>query len=168
MTTAEKLFANEEEARTVRTLRFKIIRPVFETLTIKEHIPEYINPKTRITQPETVWEMFRFLGRESKEWFIALHVDGKNKIIAVDAVSIGSLNQSIVHPREVFKTALLSSATAIILLHNHPSGDTTPSQEDITITRRLKEASEILGVKILDHIIVSDSEFTSFVNRGII
>ena len=110
--------------------------------------------------------MFRFLGKEAKEWFLSLHVDGKNRIIAVDIVSIGSLNQSVVHPRDTLKSCLLSSAAAIILLHNHPSGATEPSREDIEITRRLKEASDILGIKLLDHIIVSESEFTSFVSRG--
>jgi DNA repair protein RadC len=85
----------------------------------------------------------------------------------VDEVSVGSLNQSIVHPRELFKTALLSSAAAIILVHNHPSGDPTPSREDIEITRRLKEAGEILGVKLLDHIIVGSS-YLSFTERGLL
>jgi DNA repair protein RadC len=87
------------------------------------------------------------------------HLDGKNRIIAMDIVSIGSLNQSIVHPREVFKTALLSSAAAIIMVHQHPTGDPSPSSEDIAITRRLKEAGEIIGVKVLDHIIVGDGEY---------
>jgi DNA repair protein RadC len=77
------------------------------------------------------------------------------------------LNQSIVHPRELFKTALLSSAAAIILVHNHPTGDPTPSREDIEITRRLKEAGEILGVKLLDHIVIGSS-YISFVERGLL
>ena len=99
--------------------------------------------------------------------FLTLHLDGKNRIIALDMVSIGSLNQSIVHPRELFKTALLSSAAAIIMVHNHPTGDPTPSREDIDITRRIKEAGEILGVKLLDHIIIGSS-YLSFVGRGLL
>jgi len=94
-------------------------------------------------------------------------MDGKNRILCIDMVSVGSLNQSIVHPREVFKSALLSSSAGIILLHNHPSGDPTPSREDIEITRRLKEAGEILGVGVMDHIIIGET-FISFVEKGII
>ena len=79
-----------------------------------------------------------------------------------------SVNQSIVHPREVFKTSLLSNAAALILIHQHPTGDPTPSSEDISITRRLKEAGEIMGIKVLDHIIVGDGEYLSFVERGLL
>ena len=100
--------------------------------------------------------------------FITLHLDGKNRVICCDLVSIGSLNQSIVHPREVFKTACLSNAAAVILIHQHPTGDPSPSSEDIAITRRLKEAGEIMGIKILDHIIVGDGEYLSFVERGLL
>ena len=96
-----------------------------------------------------------------------MHLDGKNRICCVDEVSVGSLNQSIVHPREVFKTALLSSAAAIIILHNHPSGDPSPSREDIEITRRLKDAGDIIGVRLLDHIVIGDT-YCSFVERGLL
>ena len=106
--------------------------------------------------------------QETKEVFICLHCDGKNRIICMDLVSIGSLNQSIVHPRSVFQTACLSNAAAIILLHQHPTGDPNPSSEDIAITRRLKEAGEIMGIKVLDHIIVGDGEYLSFVERGLL
>lgn len=150
-----------------RTLRFKVIRPVYETLVIKEELPEYINARTRITSPEQIWEMFSYLRRETKEYFIAAHVDGKNRIVCIDQISVGSLNQSIVHPRETFKSALLSSAAAIILIHNHPTGDPTPSREDMEITRRLKEAGELLGIKVLDHIIIGDT-YTSFVSQGLL
>lgn len=90
-----------------------------------------------------------------------------NRILCIDRVSVGSLNQSIVHPREVFKSAVYSSAAAIILVHNHPSLDPAPSREDIEITRRLKECGELLGIKLLDHIIVGDS-YVSFVERGML
>lgn len=86
----------------------------------------------------------------------------------MDLVSIGSLNQSIVHPRSVFQTACLSNAAALILIHQHPSGDPSPSSEDISITRRLKEAGEIMGIKVLDHIIIGDGEYVSFVERGLV
>ena len=86
----------------------------------------------------------------------------------MDLVSVGSLNQSIVHPREVFKTALLSNAAAVLLIHQHPTGDPSPSGEDIAITKRLKEAGELLGLKVLDHIIVGEGEYLSFVEKGLI
>ena len=106
--------------------------------------------------------------QETKEMFITLHLDGKNRIICMDLVSLGSLNQSICHPRKIYKTACLSNAAALILVHQHPTGDPTPSSEDISITRRLKEAGEIMGIKVLDHIIVGDGEYLSFVERGLL
>lgn len=148
-----------------RTIKLKMIKAVYETMTIKEEDGSYLKPFSRYSSPGQVFETFGFLGRETKEYFYALHLDGKNRICCVDEVSVGSLNQSIVHPREVFKTALLSSAAAIILLHNHPSGDPTPSREDVEITRRLKETGEIIGVRVLDHIIIGDS-YMSFVEKG--
>jgi DNA repair protein RadC len=103
-----------------------------------------------------------------KEHFLALLLDGRNRIIRRVQISEGSLNQSIVHPREVFSPAVRESAAAVILVHNHPSGDPAPSAEDIAITRRLREAGEIMGIRVLDHIIVGDGDFTSFVERGLL
>jgi len=148
-------------------LKFRQIRAVYEPVTVNEEISSYFKPNNRFTEPRQIFQAFSFLAREAKEYFISLHLDGKNRINCMDIVSIGSLNQSIVHPREVFKTALLSSAAAIILVHNHPTGDPTPSSEDISITRRLKEAGEIIGIRILDHIIVGE-DYLSFVERGLI
>ncbi len=150
-----------------RTIKIRCIKAVYEQLHIKEQDNQYLPPFTRYTSPEQVADTFSFLKHETKEFFFSIHLDGKNRINCVDEVSVGSLNQSIVHPRELFKTALLSSAAAIILVHNHPSGDPTPSREDIEITRRLKEAGEILGVKLLDHIIVGSS-YLSFTERGLL
>lgn len=167
MTTLETLFGTEKVKGKPRKIKFKQIKAVYETLTIKEEITNYISPNERFTSPNQIFEIFKFLNYETKEYFFTLHLDGKNRIICIDMVSVGSLNQSIVHPREVFKTALLSSAAAIILLHQHPSGDPTPSREDIEITRRLKEAGELLGIRVLDHIIIGDT-FMSFVERGVL
>src|SRR6266571_3163060 len=147
-------------------IQFKQIKAVYETLYISEEVTGYLQPGQRYTAPQQVYDCFKFLMEETKEMFMCLHLDGKNRIIAVDLVSIGSLNQSIVHPREVYKTALLSNAAALILIHQHPTGDPTPSSEDIAITRRLKEAGDILGLKVLDHIIIGDGEYLSFVERG--
>ncbi|PLX91032.1 MAG: DNA repair protein RadC, partial [Desulfuromonas sp.] len=97
-----------------------------------------------------------------------LHLDSKNRIVCLDQVSTGSLNASIVHPREVFKSAMLSSAAAILFLHNHPSGDPTPSKEDLELTKRLKEAGELLGVRVLDHIVIGSGCYQSLADKGII
>lgn len=122
----------------------------------------------RFTSPRQVFDYFHFEFRDSrKEYFLALLLDGKNRIIRRVQVSEGSLNQSLVHPREVFNPAVKESAAALILVHNHPTGDPAPSQEDIAITRRLREAGEIMGIKVLDHIIVGDGEYLSFVERGL-
>jgi len=165
--TMEALFGPNNDSKKPRSLRFKRIRAVYETFTIKEESSRYLLPLSRYNSPEQVFAAFNFLRQETKEYFFALHLDGKNRICCVDEISVGSLNQSIVHPREVFKTALLSSAAAIIILHNHPTGDPTPSREDIEITRRLRETGEIIGVRLLDHIIIGDT-YCSFVERGLL
>jgi DNA repair protein RadC len=153
---------------TPRKIQFKQIKAVYEVLNVNEDITSYFTTGTRYTAPEQIYQAFKFLMEETKEMFICLHLDGKNRIVCMDLVSVGSLNQSIVHPREVFKTALLSNATAIICVHNHPTGDCSPSSEDIAITRRLKEAGEIVGIKILDHIIIGQDEYLSFIERGLL
>ena len=123
----------------------------------------------RFTSPAQVFEFFHHELRDNrKELFLILLLDGKNRITRKVQVSEGSLNQSIVHPREVFAPAVRESAAAVIFIHNHPSGDPAPSREDRDITRRLKEAGEILGIKVLDHIIIGDGGYFSFVESGIL
>ena len=99
---------------------------------------------------------------------MVLLLDGKNRIILEEQISEGSLNQSIVHPREVYSRAVKESAAAVILVHNHPSGDPAPSREDREITRRLKEAGDVLGIRVLDHIIIGDGSYFSFVEQGLL
>jgi len=166
MSILDTLFGPEEIPDGRKTIRLLAIRSVFERQTIRENAPDYLKAQ-RFTSPRQIFEVFHDLSMEAKEHFIALHLDGKNRIICIDRVSVGSLNQSIIHPREVFKSAVYSSAAAIILIHNHPSLDPAPSREDIEITRRLKECGELLGIKVLDHIIVGDS-FVSFAERGML
>jgi len=165
--TIETLFGTEEITQKPKCIKFKVIKAVYETIIIRDSITNYISPGSRYTSPEQIFETFKFLRNETKEYFIAIHLDGKNRIICIDQVSVGSLNQSIVHPREVFKTSLLSSAAAMILIHNHPSGDPTPSREDLEITKRLREAGDLLGIRILDHIVIGDT-YTSFVEKGVL
>jgi len=97
-----------------------------------------------------------------KENFMVLHMDAKNRVIKDEIVSTGILNASLIHPREVFKSAIKESANSIILVHNHPSGDPQPSEEDKQVTKILFDAGELLGIKVLDHVIIGRNEFYSF------
>ncbi|MDD7718548.1 MAG: DNA repair protein RadC [Eubacteriaceae bacterium] len=110
-------------------------------------------------------EELRYL---QKEHFRSVLVNAKGDILSVDSVSIGELSCTVVHPREVFNMAVKKSAAAVIFVHNHPSGDPSPSQEDIDTTYRLVEAGKILGIKVLDHIIIGDGKYESLRGRGII
>lgn len=118
--------------------------------------------KQTITTPQDaarlVMENMRHLDREE---FRVILLDTKNHVIQVETVAVGSLNSSGVKPREVFKNAIRNSAAAVILIHNHPSGDPTPSREDVALTKRLAQAGELLGIEVLDHIIVGDGKYVS-------
>ena len=102
----------------------------------------------------------------SKEQFVCLFLNTKNKVIGRETLSLGTLNASLVHPREVFRTAIQKNSASIICAHNHPSGDPAPSPEDVEITRRLKKAGEIIGIEVLDHIIIGDREYCSLKEHG--
>ncbi|MHB9144081.1 MAG: RadC family protein [Symbiobacteriia bacterium] len=102
-----------------------------------------------------------------REHFRVLLLDTKHRVLGDEQVSIGHLNASLVHPRELFKGAIRRSAAAIILVHNHPSGDPTPSSEDLDVTGRLAAAGKILGIEVLDHIIIGDNQYASFKERGL-
>ena len=122
-----------------------------------------------IKSPAEVYQAAKLLlglHEKSQEHFCIFCLNTKNKITGVHTISIGSLNASIVHPREVFKAALLNNASAIVLMHNHPSGDPEPSREDIATTRRLVDAGNILGIDVLDHIIIGDGRYISLKEHG--
>ena len=120
----------------------------------------------RINSPQSVYDLFKpILSNQPKEQFWVMLLNVKNAIIGVAMISQGTVNASIVHPREVFQPAILSNATGIIAVHNHPSGDSEPSPEDIQVTKRLAEAGEIVGIPLLDHVIVGDG-LTSLKARG--
>ncbi|WP_238652089.1 RadC family protein [Paenibacillus piscarius] len=112
---------------------------------------------------EILTEQLRYL---QKEHFICLFLNTKNHVIAQETLSMGSLNASIVHPREVFRAAMKCSSAAIICAHNHPSGDPTPSPEDISLTSRLVQAGEIVGIDVLDHLVIGDSSYVSLKQKG--
>ncbi|WP_413065983.1 RadC family protein [Siminovitchia sp. 179-K 8D1 HS] len=106
----------------------------------------------------------RFL---TQEHFVCLYLNTKNQVLHRQTIFIGSLNASIVHPREVFKEAFRRSAASIICLHNHPSGDPSPSREDIEVTKRLVECGKIIGIEILDHLIIGDNQYVSMKEKGL-
>lgn len=114
---------------------------------------------------QLLMEKMRYLDREH---FKALLLNTKNAVLGIEDISIGTLNSSMVHPREVFKNAIKKNAYSVLLGHNHPSGDCTPSEEDIEITKRLVEAGKIIGIQVLDHIIIGDKIYYSFKENGLL
>jgi len=144
------------------------IKATFELVKRLENFPDETN-KVTVKSPEDVIKTARALLKgKKKEHFLVMCLDTRNHLIKTDVVSIGSLDCSIVHPREVYKEAISSSAASVIFIHNHPSGDPTPSEDDIKITKRLIEAGEIVGIEVLDHIVICDSEHISMKNKNLI
>ena len=111
-----------------------------------------------------VMEEMRYMDREH---FRALLLNTKNRVISLETISVGTLNCSSVHPRELFKIAIKRSAAAIILIHNHPSGDPTPSREDLEVTKRLDDVGKIVGIDVLDHLVIGDGKFVSLKAKGL-
>lgn len=114
---------------------------------------------------DLLMEQLRYL---QKEHFVCLFLNTKNHVIAQETLSMGSLNAAIVHPREVFRAAIKCSSASLICAHNHPSGDPTPSPEDIKLTKRLLEAGDIVGIEVLDHVVIGDGKFVSLKEQGFI
>jgi DNA repair protein RadC len=118
--------------------------------------------------PETVFELTRDIRSTNREHFVGFYLNSRNQVLRREVISIGSLNASIVHPREVYQPAIAVSAASLILAHNHPSGDPSPSEEDLAITRRLVEAGRLLGIEVLDHVIVARDAYASFKERRLL
>ena len=121
-----------------------------------------------IRGPEDVAKLLPRMKRLEREHFLVVLLNARHEVDAVETVSVGSLNASIVHPREVFKPAILASAASVVLVHNHPSGDPEPSEEDLTITKRLVEVGDLLGIGVLDHVIVGSRGVVSFRSRQLL
>jgi len=119
-----------------------------------------------IKSDEDVSSLMSFLKEEDRENFYVLHLNAKNIILGKELISIGSLTNSIIHPREVFKGAILNNSASIICVHNHPSGDPSPSEEDIAITHRLLAAADIIGIEILDHVIIGNGRCFGLISEG--
>lgn len=135
---------------------------------VRESEVRYLTP---INGPDAVCELLNSeLDMENldREYFVAIYLDRKGNVNAYETISIGSLDSTIVHPREVFKTAILTSSASIILAHNHPSGDPTPSKEDLNVTRRLVEVGELIGISVIDHVIIGHKSNMSLKEKGYI
>ncbi|WP_281275121.1 RadC family protein [Cohnella phaseoli] len=131
----------------------------------RSKLPETV----KITCPQDVADLLMEEMRHYREeQFVCLFLNTKNHVIGRQTLSIGSLNASIVHPREVFKAAIRRSSASILCAHNHPSGDPTPSAEDLQLTKRLAEAGQLLGIELLDHLVIGDSSFISLKEMGCI
>ena len=137
---------------------------------VKEESHKY-EVETRISCPKDIYEVLTKVCRiqcNAEEVFILITLNTKNIVTGYFEVHRGTINTSLVHPREVFKRALLNNARYIMVAHNHPSGDPNPSKEDIQITERLKEAGNLLGINLLDHIIVGEDKYISFKEKGVL
>lgn len=125
-------------------------------------------PQRRIINAKDAADLFRqFIGDCDREVFCIMTLDTKNQPTALHEVSCGTLNASLVHPRETYKLAILANAASIIGCHNHPSGDSTPSSEDIEITERIRDAGSLMGIELLDHIVLGEGNFVSLKERGL-
>src|SRR5438552_6268039 len=135
---------------------------MYEIRVVRERRPKYRTPRT-VRDARAVADAFaEHFAPLDREHFVVLLLDGKNRILGFNVVSVGSLTAALVHPREVFKPAILANAAALILVHNHPSGDPDPSAEDRAITARLSQAADLIGIRILDHVVIGDGTFRSF------
>lgn len=121
-----------------------------------------------IRSPLDVLPLLSDIKDQQREHFLCLYLNARNQVIHKEVVSIGSLSSSIVHPREVFQPAVSHAAASVVLAHNHPSGDVSPSQDDIDLTRRLLQAGEIMGIDVLDHLIIGADDFLSLKERGLL
>jgi DNA repair protein RadC len=135
---------------------------------IKER--SFLYPDRKVSSPQAAVKLFLdFLEDKDREYLMVAYLNTKNEPIAIETVSIGTLNASLVHPREVFKGAILSNANSVMVAHNHPSGDPTPSQEDKVLTERLVESGKIMGIEVIDHIIIGkDEKYFSFNENGLL
>jgi DNA repair protein RadC len=163
-TTAQMTLWAEEKITKTKQVSIPIYRV---TLVREGKIPTY---ESRIRSSANAYSVLQeFLADTDREHFVILMLDQKNQMIGINTVSIGSLTASVVHPREVYKPLILSNAAAVILGHNHPSGDPQPSKEDRAITQRLKEAGTLLGINVLDHLVIgAEGRYFSFADENLL
>jgi DNA repair protein RadC len=161
--------ASLEELSQVRGIGLAKAAQIKAAVELSSRVERYSEAavKTLVKTPDDVFNLVqgRLKGKK-KEYFLAVLLDTRNQLIKVAEISIGSLDSSVVHPREVFKEAISASAASVIFVHNHPSEDTEASEDDINLTKRLAEAGEIVGIDVLDHIIIGGRSYASLKRMG--
>lgn len=167
-TTEELIEATEQELTSIKGIgQMKAIQ-ILAALKLAQTLSISNPPSFIIRTPEDVFKLVEPEMRYLKvEHFVILLLNSKNGVIAKETISVGCLNSCIVHPREVFRSAIKRSSASIICCHNHPSGNPDPSPEDISITSRLKEAGTIIGIEVLDHIVIGHQKYISLKERGL-
>lgn len=162
--------ASVEELAQVKGIGVAKASQIKAAFELANRLEDYLETgsKPLVKTPDDVVTLVRSrLKGKKKEHFLALLLDTRNRLIKVSEISVGSLDTSIVHPREAFKDAIAASAASVIFVHNHPSGDPEASEDDIKLTKRLAEAGEIVGIDVLDHIIISDKKYLSLKRKGL-
>ncbi len=144
-------------------------KKLFDGYEVKvQLIREEYNPGQSIKTPDDLNDVMDELRKKDREHFMCVYLDSQSRILGIETVSIGTLNSSVVEQREVFKGAILANACSIMCLHNHPSGETGASEQDKEITKKLVQSGEILGIKVLDHLIVGADKYLSMRREGLI
>lgn len=160
--------ASEQQLINIKGIGLSKARQLNAILRFAKILTSPLSDKKKICSSNDVFELltheFKFL---RKEYFVCLFLNTKNKVICKEVISIGSLNATIVHPREVFHAAIKHCSASIICAHNHPSGDSTPSPEDVNLTKRLVKAGETIGIEILDHVIIGNNSYTSLREKNL-
>lgn len=168
VTPQELLNASAEELVSIKGITARKAQQIVGTLKLARTIHAPKAEGYRISCPDDAFQLLRYeIGHLDHEeaWILCLNT--KNRVISKNRISVGSLAAAIVHPREVFKQAILRSSASIIFAHNHPSGDCTPSQEDISLSVRLKECGELLGIDVLDSLVIGSVSYCSLKERGL-
>lgn len=164
----ELLELTEEELMEIKGIGKVKATQIVAALKLTRMTPNSIEGRFTIRSPKDVFDYLRDMQYLTQEHFVVLGLNVKNQILFRETVFIGSLNASIVHPRETFKQLIRRSCASLIVAHNHPSGNPSPSPEDIEVTQRLKEAGSIVGIELLDHVIIGAESFISLKEKGYI
>ena len=165
---ANATFEELDSVRGIGPAKASQLRAAFELAKRWKNESE-VSIKSKIKTPEDAWDLLKYKARgKQKEYFWAIFLDTRFQVIKTSEISVGSLDSSIVHPRELFKEAVAASASSIIAAHNHPSGNPEASQDDIKLSKRLKEAGELIGIELADHIIMGERTFISLKREGLL
>jgi DNA repair protein RadC len=153
---------NQTKAAAVKSYRL----PIYKVALVRES--SQVCKANHINNPDQAYQILKqYLDGADREHFVIAMLDVKKKVIGIHTVSVGLLSNAPVHPREVFKSAILANAASIILAHNHPSGDSNPSRDDLALTQRLCDVGGIVGIPVVDHIILGDDNFKSLKEMGV-